>query len=84
MSTPRTSKNCYMTYNKPEKKPRKPLRTTKEMAEEFGVSFLILRSKMASCGSPPGVYHHTSRATSNVYHDPDVLRQWWRSINEPR
>jgi len=82
MSTTRTSKNCYMTYSKPTKKPRKPLKTTKEMAEEFGVSVLTLRGKMASCGSPPGVFHHTAHTTSNVYHDPDVLRKWWNSIKE--
>lgn len=62
--------------------PRKPLRTIKEMAAEFGVSRSTLSAYIGHHNGPAAMYiagssHHR---TKNTWYDPDVLRAWWKEL----
>jgi hypothetical protein len=67
-------------------KPRKPLRTFKEMAEEFGITELLLRSKLQhSKNAPkPVLVHKNVRTCSNSWYNHAEMRRWWKSIQEPK
>ena len=55
----------------------KPLRSFKEMYEEFGVTRHCLTRLMCHEGAPkPKI-----KVPSNTYYDPDEMRKWWKSIN---
>jgi hypothetical protein len=71
---------------RPFVKPRKPLRTFKEMAEEFGITELLLRSKLLhSKGAPKPVFvSKNSRTCSNRWYNHAEMRRWWKSIQEPK
>lgn len=61
---------------------RKPLRTFKEMAEEFGVSVSTLSGLMATRSGPQPRLNHSGGCaqTRNKWFDPDEMRAWWKSV----
>lgn len=64
------------------KGPRKPLRTIKEMAAEFGVSRCTLSAYIGHHNGPSAMYvsgsqYHRAR---NTWYDPDALRAWWAEL----
>ena len=59
--------------------PRKPLRTLKEMAEEFGVTVNSLRALIGHHDGPKPVLKHDC-TVRNTWYDPAVLRAWWKQI----
>ena len=62
--------------------PRKPLRTIKEMAAEFGTTRQTLAGYLAHHGGPvPKYVTGNSRIrTRNTWYDPDDLRAWWKDL----
>ena len=59
---------------------RKPLRTLKELAEEFGVTFTSLSKRMHNDpdGPRPKYYTGVGGVVRNTWHDPDQVRAWWK------
>lgn len=64
--------------------PRKPLRTLRELADEFGVPHKTLQVKLARCkGAPKPVFSTGGRGTpQNTWYDPDEVRAWWKFQRE--
>ena len=66
----------------PNRKRYKPLRTGKEMAEEFGISYKSLAA-LLGCdkNSPkPELNMHNHSATAGVvWYRPTEMRKWWKS-----
>lgn len=60
---------------------RKPLRSLKEMAAEFGVSVPTLFMTMRHDQTSPKPIYSTggSSTTKNTWVDPDLLRAWWKN-----
>lgn len=60
---------------------RKPLRSLRELAEEFGVPHKTLQAKLARCKDAPRPIYSTgdSKTTSqrNTWYDPHAVRAWW-------
>lgn len=56
-----------------------PMRTLKEMANEFGVSMMTLRSQIANRNGPKGVARGND-STRNHWYDPKDMRAWWASV----
>lgn len=55
-----------------------PLRSHKEMADEFGVASVTLTSLLAKWGGPKPALRTMSRRTdSAVWYDPMEMRKWW-------
>ena len=55
-----------------------PLRTLKEMANEFGVSPATLRGLIAKRNGPDAVLKVNGSATvRNTWFEPKELRKWW-------
>jgi hypothetical protein len=53
---------------------RKPLRTAKELAAEFGLTMAQLRGHLGAAGAPkPEVVHH-----NNSHYDQAKFRAWFR------
>ena len=64
---------------------RKPLRSLRELAEEFGVPHKTLQAKLAWCKDAPKPIYRTggSKTTpQNTWYDPDAVRAWWRGLNQ--
>lgn len=63
---------------------RKPLRTTIEMADAFGVDVQMLGGLLsADIDAPkPKLKKRTSR-THTSWYDPDELRRWWKARRKP-
>jgi hypothetical protein len=84
-----TRAKTYEHKSKAKRITYRPLRTFKEMAEEFGVTTNALRTAMInSRHEPPKKLLHTSSLTcANSYYDPAEMRAWWKlhtSSVEPR
>lgn len=62
--------------------PRKPCRSLKEMAEEFGVTLRSLVVLLKSRNGPEPKLRHRG-ATSNNWYDPDAMRKWWDEGGKP-
>jgi len=62
--------------------PRKPLRTIKEMAAEFGISRCTLAAYIGHNNGPTAMYAAGSQyhRTRNTWYDPDALRAWWAEL----
>jgi hypothetical protein len=64
---------------------RKPLRTTEEMASEFGVPAASLRAKLGhDVDSPKPKLDNRNRCTGagrRVWYDQDEIRAWWMRSN---
>jgi hypothetical protein len=59
-----------------------PLRTFREMAEEFGVTDAQLRSKLERLDdAPKPKMKHQNRYTKNTWYDPVEIRAWWKRHN---
>ena len=55
---------------------RPPLRTTKELAEEFGVTWqLLVKALAADPGAPRGKFCHKSRFACNTWFEPSLVRK---------
>jgi hypothetical protein len=64
---------------------RKPLRTFKEMAEEFGVSERALAAYLGAKNGPrPEIRSTGNLSVSRSWYDPAEMRRWWKSIQEPK
>jgi len=57
---------------------RKPLRSLKELAEEFGVTWQSLFATMRhDPSSPRPLYSTGHHGRKNTWFDPDAVRTWW-------
>lgn len=65
--------------------PRKPLRSFKELAEEFGVSCQTLAAygRQHQLPAPKLSWRSTAVSTTKWY-DPEEMRAWWKSVQEKR
>jgi len=64
---------------------RKPLRSLKELAEEFGVTRQSLHATMRHDPNSPKPQYFTGggkRKTQNTWFDPDAVRKWWKERKE--
>lgn len=65
---------------------RKPLRSLRELADEFGVPHRSLQVKLARCkGAPRPIYSTGDAKTAsqrNTWYDPDEVRAWWLARKE--
>lgn len=57
--------------------PRKPLRTIKELAFEFGTTRQTLIAHMTHHNGPLPVF-----MTKKVWYDPDEVRAWWKALQQ--
>ena len=62
------------------KKSGKPLRTFKEMADEFGVKPNALSTLIGARGGPRPVMK-AGTVIHQTWYEPAVIRQWWKSIH---
>lgn len=64
---------------------RKPLRSLRELAEEFGVARKTLQAKLARCkDAPRPIYstgHSKTASEQNTWYDPIEVRRWWKDRN---
>jgi hypothetical protein len=70
-------------FNRKNKRPNKPLRTIKEMAEEFDVSPQVLIAKIKNSNGPE--YRYRTGGGGRVmktWYDPDSLRKWWNELKK--
>ena len=75
------------THGKANKgKPREPLRTFKEMAEELGMKPGALASAMrnSTLETPKPIGHTHNSMNSATYYQPSALRAWWKAECEAR
>jgi len=61
---------------------RAPLRTTAEMAEEFGISSQKLAALIVARNGPTAKYRIHTKSSKNTWHEPKKLREWWKSIHD--
>lgn len=65
---------------------RKPLRSLRELAEEFGVPHKTLQVKLARCkGAPKPRYstgYHKTTSQRNTWYDPQEVRAWWAALTK--
>ena len=63
--------------------PRPPLRSLKELAEEFDVTVPALRAFIRHHNGPMPVLKSGSGNTvhRNTWYDPVEMRAWWRGVN---
>ena len=63
---------------------RPPLRTTKEMADEFGISFARLSGLISTHkGAPTPIFkrHGVVKGAINNWYNPAEMRAWYNSLN---
>ena len=65
---------------------RKPLRSLRELAEEFGVQHKTLQAKLARCkDAPRPIYstgHWKTSSQRNTWYDPQEVRAWWAALTK--
>lgn len=65
---------------------RKPLRSLRELAEEFGVPHKTLQAKLARCkDAPKPLYstgYHKTTSQRNTWYDPQEVRAWWAAMTK--
>lgn len=62
---------------------RKPLRTFKELADEFGVPVTTLAGYIGRDPTAPKLIMRTGNRNKTVsWYDPDAMRAWWAARNE--
>lgn len=60
----------------------KPLRSFRELAEEFGVSMPKLATELAKHPGPKAKLVHRHGGThTNAWYDPAEMRAWWANIH---
>lgn len=60
---------------------RKPLRSLKELADEFGIKPQSLKMKMQHDPEAPKPKYATGGTTTprNTWFDPEEVRRWWKA-----
>lgn len=67
------------------RKPRKPLRTIKEMAEEFLISPQSLAALIKHKNGPVAKFRTGGHGkTLNTWYEPDELRIWFKKYNDSK
>ena len=65
---------------------RKPLRSLRELAEEFGVPHKTLQIKLARRKDAPKPIYSTgyqkTASQSNTWYDPQEVRAWWAALTK--
>ena len=65
---------------------RKPLRSLRELAEEFGVPHKTLQAKLARCKDAPrplySTGHQKTASQRNTWYDPQEVRAWWAALTK--
>jgi hypothetical protein len=65
------------------KKRRKPLRTIKEMAEEFAISPQSLAALIKHKNGPSAKFRTGGTGTTiNTWYDPNELRKWFKEYDD--
>lgn len=59
---------------------RKPLRSTTELAEEFGVSVKRLSGVLGGYDGPKAILKNRNASFGNAWFDPVEMRTWWNSL----
>jgi len=65
--------------------PRKPLRSLKELSDEFGVKYAALRRYLGLDENSPKARYGTGSSANgnrNTWYDPDEMRKWWKARNK--
>lgn len=68
----------FMDYRRPT---RKPCRSARELAEEFGVPLMRLVRYLALDGPAPQLVLRSGYAVRNSWYDPEEVRKWWKLRN---
>lgn len=65
---------------------RKPLRSLRELADEFGVTHKTLQAKLSRCKDAPRPIFSTgdnkTASQRNTWYDPQEVRAWWKARKE--
>lgn len=65
---------------------RKPLRSLRELADEFGVPHKTLQAKLARCkDAPRPIYstgHHKTASQRNTWYASQEVRAWWAAMTK--
>lgn len=69
-------------FDKFEPRGRKmpPLRTVKELADEFGVSCGCLSGLLANDGAPKSTFSTRAGTTKATWFNPTEVRVWWKAL----
>ena len=59
----------------------KPLRSTRELADEFGVSLPKLASELAKNPGPKPKLVNRHGGRSDSWYDPAEMRAWWAKLH---
>jgi len=73
------SKKFYEQANKGK---REPLRTLKEMADEFGLSPQALRMFMHHHDGPDMALDSRGCSVRGTWYSPTEMRRWWRGLTK--
>jgi hypothetical protein len=69
----------FLDYVSPTKK---PLRSARELAEEFGVSIFKLATLIKTRNGPaPKIKHRQGAIVKNTWYDPKEIRTWWKTLD---
>lgn len=57
---------------------KQPLRTVKELADEFGVDYMVLSRALVAHSAPKRIARHSSSSIpQRTYYDANAVRAWW-------
>jgi hypothetical protein len=62
-------------------RPHKPLRSFRELAEDFGVSMGKLATELAKNPGPKPKLVHRRHGRSDSWYDPSEMRAWWAKLH---
>jgi len=71
----------FNAFMKKGVRPRRPLRTLKELSAEFGVSYQALSSSLGNMSGPDPIFQQQTASGHETYYDPADVRKWWESIH---
>ena len=63
---------------------RPPLRDTRELADEFGVSAKTLINLLRFNDGPPPRLDHKNSVCKIMWFDPVAVRKWWRNLDSTK
>lgn len=58
---------------------RKPARTLRELADEFGVTYQLLDRRLKEADIKPLAVFGIGYTCKNTWYDPATVRAWWRT-----